>query len=129
MIGEWVQIPKWNCYLADTRELTMSIYVLFVKREKGAEIQKNHHGRKEPCKSIDDTRTCECNFIGVSGRAKNPRHHQLSKILSLREYFDPMILDEYVMFRGNGTPFTPTEDGRADCPRFAGGCKRFVICP
>jgi hypothetical protein len=48
MIGDWVQIPKWNCYLADVRELTMSLYVLFTKREKGADIQKNNHGRKEP---------------------------------------------------------------------------------
>jgi hypothetical protein len=67
MIGDWVQIPKWDCHLAVMRELTMSIYVLFAKREKGAEIQKNKNGRKEPCKSIDDTRTCERNFIGASG--------------------------------------------------------------
>jgi hypothetical protein len=87
MIGDWVQIPKWNCYLADPRELTMSLYILFMKREKGAEIQ--------------------------SGRAKDPRHHQLSTILNLREYFDPMMLDEYVMFRGHGTPSTLTSDGRA----------------
>jgi hypothetical protein len=85
MIGDWVQIPKWNCYLADVRELTMSHYVLFMKLEKGAEIQKNSHGRKEPCKSIDDKSTFECNFIGVSDRDKDQRHHQLSKILSLWE--------------------------------------------
>jgi hypothetical protein len=88
----------------------MSLYVLFMNREKGAEIQKNNHGRKEPGKSIDDTTTFECNFIGVSGRAKDPRHHQLSKILNLREYFDPMMLDEYVMFCGHGTPSTLTAD-------------------
>jgi hypothetical protein len=117
MIGDWVQIPKWNCYLADVRELEMSLYVLFMKREKGAEIQKNNHGRKEPCKSIDDKRTFECNFIGVSGCAKDPRHHQLSKILSSREYFDPMMLDEYVMFRGHGTPSTLTPDGPAKVRR------------
>jgi hypothetical protein len=90
----------------------MSMYVLFMKRKKGADIQKNNHVRKEPCKSIDDTRIFECTFIGVSGRAKYLRHHQLSKILSLREYFDPMMLDEYLMFRGHGTPSTLTEDGR-----------------
>jgi hypothetical protein len=117
MIGDWVQIPKWNCYLADVRELTMSLYVLLMKPEKGAEIQKNNHGRKEPCKSIDDTRTFECNFIGVSGSAKDPRHHQLSNILNLWEYFDPMMLDEYVMFRGHGTPSTLTSDGRAKVRR------------
>jgi hypothetical protein len=117
MIGEWVQIPKWNCYLADVRELTMSLYDLFMKREKGAEIQKNNHGRKEPCKSIDDTRTFECNFIGVSRRAKDPRHHKLSKILNLREYLDPMMLDEYVVFRGHGIPSTLTADGRAKVRR------------
>jgi hypothetical protein len=95
----------------------MILYVLFMKREKGAEIQKNNHGRKEPCISIDDTRTFECNFIGVSGRAKDPRHRQLSKILSLREYFDPMMLDEYVVFRGHVTPSTLTADGRTKVRR------------
>jgi hypothetical protein len=117
IIGDWVQIPKWNCYLADVRVLTMTLYVLFMKLEKGAEIQKNNHGRKEPCKSIDDTITFECNFIGVSDRAKDPRHHQLSKILSLWEYFDQMMLDEYVMFRGHGTPSNLTADGRAKVRR------------
>jgi hypothetical protein len=71
----------------------MSLYVLFMKREKGAEIHTKKHGRKEPCKSIGDTSTCECNFIGMRGRAKDLRHHQLSKILNLREYVDPMMID------------------------------------
>jgi hypothetical protein len=55
----------------------------------------------------------ECNFIGVSSRAKDPRHHQVSKILNLREYFEPMMLAEYVMFRGHGTPSTLKACGRA----------------
>jgi hypothetical protein len=78
MIGDWGQVPKWNCYLADVRELKMGLYVLFMKLEKGADIHKNNHGRNEPCKYIDDTRTFECNLIGVSSRAKDPRHYQLS---------------------------------------------------
>jgi hypothetical protein len=100
MIGDWVNIQKLNCYLTDVRELTMSLYVLFMKLEQGAD----NHLRKDHCKSIDDTRNFECNVIGMNGRAKYPRHHQLSKILNLLEFFDPMMLDESLMFRVHGTP-------------------------
>jgi hypothetical protein len=101
IIGDWVQIPQWSCYIEDVRAL-LSCYKLVDKRKDGKEKQRKNRMRKEPCKSFKDAVMWKCEFIGVSGQANDRRHHQLSKILKGKHLFVPYLASDPLIFHDHG---------------------------